>query len=80
MERKRLVTALMIVLCLGIIIAGIGKFVAMGISMGEVAYIAFDATFQSFIVLFYIALAVFWKDLSNGEQDPSEIDQDSSLY
>ena len=80
MERKRVGTVLMIMSCLGIIIAGIGRFVTLGVDLGETAYIAFDTTFLIFIVLFFIAIAVFEQDFSKNEQNQPEAELDSSLY
>ena len=70
----------MIVSCLGIIIAGVGRFVTLGVDIGEIAYIAFDTTFYIFIVLFFIAIAVLGQDYSKDEQNQPEAELDSSLY
>ena len=70
----------MIVSCLGIIIAAVGRFVTLGVDIGETAYIAFDTTFLIFIVLFFIAIAVFGQDYSKDEKNQPEAELDSSLY
>ena len=70
----------MIVSCLGIIIAGIGRFVTLGVDLGVTAYFAFDTTFLIFIVLFFVAIAVFEQDSSKNEQNQPEAELDSSLY
>ncbi|MGY5859672.1 MAG: hypothetical protein RTU63_09900 [Candidatus Thorarchaeota archaeon] len=75
MERKRVGTALMIVSCLGIIIAGVGRFATLGLDYGETVLTVFDATFLSFLVLFFIAIAVYGQD----DQNQSEPQPDSSL-
>ena len=80
MERKRVGTALMIVSCLGVIIAAVGRFVTLGVAIGETAYISFDTIFLFFIVLFFIAIAVFGQDSSKDEQNQPEAELDSSLH
>ena len=80
MERKKVGTALMAVSCLGVILAGVGKFVALGIDIGGTAYIAFDNTFLLFIVLFFMAIVVFGPDNSKDEQNQPEAELDSSLH
>lgn len=80
MERKRVATAFMIVSCLGIIITAVGRFAAIGVGLGETAYIAFDSTFAVFIMLFFIAIAMIGQDSTEDEKDQPEAEQDSSLY
>jgi len=80
MERKRVGTGIMIVSCLGIILAAVGRFLTMGVDIGETAYIAFDTTFLIFIVLFIIAIAVFGQDSPKDEQNQPEAELDSSLH
>ena len=70
----------MIVSCLGIILAAVGKSVAFGLELGETAYIAFDTTFLIFICLFFIATAVIGQDYSKDEQNQPEAELDSSLH
>jgi len=69
----------MVISCLGIIIAGLGNFIALGVYIGETAYIAFDNTFLIFIVLFFITIAVFGQDFSKDKQNQPEAESDSSL-
>ena len=80
MERKRLGTALMIVSCMGVIIAAVGKFVASGVGLGETAIIAFDTTFLFFICFFFVSMAVFGQDNPEDEQNQPEAELDSSLH
>ncbi|TFH00530.1 MAG: hypothetical protein E4H14_19550 [Candidatus Thorarchaeota archaeon] len=80
MERKRLGTAFMIVSCLGIIITAVGRFAAIGVGLGETAYIAFDTTVAGFIMLFFITIAVFGQDFSKDEQNQPDEEMGSSLH
>jgi len=79
MERKRVATVFMIVSCIGIIITTVGRFVALGVDQGGTAYRAFDTGFLCFIMLFFIAIAVFGQDFSKDEQNQPEVELDSSL-
>lgn len=80
MERKRVGTAFMVVVCLGIIITTVGRFAALGIDQGGTAYRAFDTAFLCFVMFFFIVIAVFGQDFSKDEQNQPEAELDSSLY
>ena len=80
MERKRLRTAFMFVVVLGLIISVVGKMAATGMGLGETAIMALDSAFLVFIMLFFVAIAVSEQDFSKDEQDQPEAESDSSLY
>jgi len=80
MERQRVAIAFMGVVCLGIIITTVGRFVASGIDQGGTAYRAFDTAFLCFVIFFFIVIAVFGQNFSKDEQNQPEAELDSSLF
>jgi hypothetical protein len=80
MNRKRVGTTLMVISCLGIILTTVGSFVASGLELGALANMEINTAVLSFIMLFFITIAVFGQDFSKDEQIQPEAELDSSLY
>lgn len=78
MERQRVALALLIVACLGIILSGVGTFIAAGLDQGGTLYNTLSTAFPIFVMLFIVSLALN-PDLSKAKQNQSEAESDSSL-
>ena len=78
MDRKRVVTAFMIVTCLGAILSMVGSFVASGIDQGGSLYNTLYTTSLVLVVLCTVAFT-FHPDFSKTKQNQSETESDSSL-
>ncbi|MGY5871129.1 MAG: hypothetical protein RTV72_02690 [Candidatus Thorarchaeota archaeon] len=79
MDRKRVVTASLIVLFVGLIITTVGSMIASGVDQGGTTYQALSTASVCFIMLFFIVIAVFEQDFSKDEQNQSQTESDSSL-
>jgi hypothetical protein len=73
-----MVTAIMIVTCLGAILSGLASFVASGIDQGGSLYNTLSATSMVLFVLCMVAFTLH-PDFSKANQNQSEAESDSSL-
>jgi hypothetical protein len=78
MDRKRVVTAFMLVTCLGAILSMVGSFVASGIDQGGSLYNILSTTSVGLSILCIVA-STLHPDFSKAKQDQSQAEQDSSL-
>lgn len=78
MDRARVVTAFMIVTCLGAILSTLGSFVASGIDQGGSLYNTLSTASMVLCVLCIVAFT-FHPDFSKAKQNQSEAESDSSL-
>ena len=78
MDRKRVVTAFMIVTCLGAILSMVGTFVASGIDQGGSLYNTLSTTSVVLSVLCIVAFTLH-PDFFKAKQNQSEAESDSSL-
>ncbi len=77
-DRKRVVTACIIVTGLGTIISIVGMMIASGIDQGGNLYDTLYTAFMVFWVLSIVSIA-FYPDPSKAEQNQSQAEMDSSL-
>jgi hypothetical protein len=78
MDRKRVVTAFMIVTCLGAILSLVGAMTASGLDQGGILYNTLFATFMGFIALFWVSVS-FYPSPTKTNRNQSQAEQDSSL-
>ena len=78
MERQRVALALLIVSCLGIILSGVGMFIALGLDQGGILYNTLSTAFPIFVMLFMVSLAIS-PDTFKTKQSQSQAESDSSL-
>ena len=78
MDRKRVVTAFMIVTCLGAILSMVGTFVASGLDQMGSLYNTLSTTSVVLFVLCIVA-STLHPDFSKAKQDQSQAESDASL-
>lgn len=78
MDRKRVVTAFMIVTCLGAILSMVGSFVASGLNQGGSLYSTLSTVSVVLGVLCIVAFT-FHPDYSKTKKNQSKAESDSSL-
>jgi hypothetical protein len=78
MDRKRAVTAILVVACLGGILSTIGSFIASGLDQGGSLYNTLSTASLILWVLCIVGIA-FYPDVSKAKQSQSEAESDSSL-
>ena len=78
MNRKRAVTAFMIVTCLGSILSMMGSAVALGMGLGESLYNTLSTSSVVLFVLCIVALSLH-PDSFKAKRNQSETESNSSL-
>ena len=78
MDRKRVVTACMIVTLLGAFLSMVGSFVASGLDQGGISYNTLFTAFMGFMAIFWVSVSFYPRPL-NARQNQSQAEQDSSL-